>query len=63
MGKSKAKQNNSPCIDVCEFSAPHGWCVGCGRTRQECKQWKGMKPYARNALLSQLKKRLSRLEG
>ena len=55
------KRHDSPCIDVCEFSGPKGWCVGCGRTRQECNEWKRMKPYTRQALLKQLKKRLTRI--
>lgn len=55
------KQNKSPCIDVCRFSGPRGWCTGCGRTREECLQWRSMKPYARNAVLRELKKRLARM--
>ena len=55
------KQNKSPCIDVCQFTGPRGWGVGCGRTREECKQWKSMKPYARHAVLRELNKRLLRM--
>jgi predicted Fe-S protein YdhL (DUF1289 family) len=55
------KANKSPCIDVCQFSGPQGWCIGCGRTRDECQQWKSMKPYARQAVLRELKKRLARM--
>ena len=36
----KVKKPKSPCIDVCEFSGPNGWCVGCGRTREETARWK-----------------------
>jgi len=36
------KKNKSPCIDICEFSGPNGWCLGCGRTRDECDRWKKM---------------------
>ena len=39
------KKPKSPCIDVCNFSGPNGWCLGCGRTRNECQRWKKMKPY------------------
>ncbi|MCG8314097.1 MAG: DUF1289 domain-containing protein [Pseudomonadales bacterium] len=52
------KRHKSPCIDVCEFSGPHGWCLGCGRTRQECQKWKAMKPYAKNILQKELQKRM-----
>ncbi|EOD78296.1 hypothetical protein D515_03079 [Grimontia indica] len=55
------KRNQSPCIDVCDFSGPKGWCLGCGRTREECQKWKGMKPYDKNALQKELKKRMSKL--
>ena len=56
------KRNQRPCIDVCKFPGPRGWCIGCGRTREECQQWKSMKTYARNALLRELRKRMARLE-
>ncbi|QPJ62517.1 MAG: DUF1289 domain-containing protein [Candidatus Nitronauta litoralis] len=52
------KRQKSPCIDVCEFSGPKGWCLGCGRTRPECRKWKEMKPYDRNILQKKLKKRM-----
>ncbi|MBC8285270.1 MAG: DUF1289 domain-containing protein [Nitrospinae bacterium] len=52
------KRDKSPCIDVCEFSGSNGWCLGCGRTRQECRKWKEMKPYTRNILQKELKKRM-----
>ena len=34
------KSPKSPCIDVCKFSGQNGWCIGCGRTREECQKWK-----------------------
>ena len=58
-----AKRQRSPCIDVCEFSGPKRWCIGCGRTRKECRDWYGMKPSARLALERELRKRLSRIEA
>ena len=57
----KMKRDKSPCIDVCNFSSPKGWCRGCGRTRLESKNWKSMKPYAKKNLQKQLKKRLKNL--
>ncbi|MEQ5843453.1 DUF1289 domain-containing protein [Paraburkholderia acidicola] len=33
----------SPCIDICKFDSKTGLCVGCLRTRDECKSWKKMK--------------------
>ena len=39
------KKAKSPCIDVCKFIGPNGWCLGCGRTRNETRKWKSLKPY------------------
>ena len=55
------KRRKSPCIDICEFSGPNGWCLGCGRTRHECQRWKKMKPYEANILEKELKKRMLQL--
>ena len=30
----------NPCIDVCKFDKKSGWCIGCGRSKDECKAWK-----------------------
>ncbi|MBF9003190.1 MULTISPECIES: DUF1289 domain-containing protein [Vibrio] len=57
------KKAKSPCIDICDFSAPNGWCVGCGRTREECSNWKKMKPYALNILRKELPKRMSQIKA
>ena len=57
------KRNNSPCVDVCKFSGKNGWCLGCGRTRVECKKWKSMKPYAKILLFKDLKIRLSQINS
>jgi len=55
------KKRKSPCIDVCEFTGPSGWCLGCGRTRAECARWKKMKPYEANAIEKDLARRLSKI--
>ena len=52
------KSQKSPCIDVCKFTGQHGWCIGCGRTREECQKWKKMKPFDVKAIQKQLKKRM-----
>ena len=52
------KPAKSPCIDICDFSGPKGWCLGCGRTRSECDKWKKMRPYDIKVLQGQLQKRL-----
>ena len=52
------KKPKSPCIDVCNFSGPSAWCLGCGRTRKECQWWKKMKPYEIKNITNELNKRL-----
>ncbi|MEZ8724017.1 DUF1289 domain-containing protein [Vibrio pomeroyi] len=50
-------------MDMCDFSNSKGWCLGCGRTREECKAWKSMKPYAINTLKKELQKRKSQMKA
>ncbi|WP_194090527.1 DUF1289 domain-containing protein [Vibrio hibernica] len=56
------KKQKNPCIDVCDFSTCKGWCLGCGRTREECKKWKVLKPYNLNILKKELPNRLSQIK-
>ncbi|MGK0250285.1 MAG: putative Fe-S protein YdhL (DUF1289 family) [Oleispira sp.] len=56
------KNKKTPCIDACDFSSAKGWCLGCGRTRKECQQWKAMTPYGVNILQKELKKRMHHLK-
>ena len=58
-----SKRKKSPCIDVCKYLGPKGWCVACGLTSKESKGWKAMKPYARNSLLKQLQRRQSEIQA
>ena len=55
------KKRKSPCIDVCEFTGPNGWCLGCGRPREECARWKKMKPYEANSIEKELKRRMAKI--
>lgn len=55
------KRRKSPCIDICEFSGPNGWCLGCGCSRQECQKWKKLKPYEIIILQKEIKKRMSQI--
>ena len=55
------KKHKSPCIDFCEFSGPSGWCLGCGRTREECVRWKKMKPYEANIIVKELVRRKAKI--
>ena len=56
------KQRKSPCIDICNFTGPKGWCVGCGRTKEESRKWRNLKPYDKIKILKNLKKRMQVLE-
>ena len=52
------KSVKSPCIDICNFSGRNGWCLGSGRTREECRKWKNLRPYDRKIIENSLKKRM-----
>lgn len=56
------KQPKSPCVNKCDFSGVNGWCLACGRTLEECKRWKKMKPYDRNTLEKKLQKRMVKMK-
>ena len=53
------KRKGSPCKDICQFSQKSVWCKGCGRTREEAKKWRSMKPFAKKALLKDLTRRMT----
>ena len=55
------KNRKSPCIEICQFTGPSGWCIGCGRTRAECAKWKKMKPYEANKIENELKQRMAKM--
>jgi predicted Fe-S protein YdhL (DUF1289 family) len=55
------KKRKSPCIDICEFTGPGGWCIGCGRTREECAKWKKMKPFEVKMIERDLKRRMVKI--
>ncbi|MGB0446692.1 MAG: DUF1289 domain-containing protein [Pseudomonadales bacterium] len=57
------KRKPSPCINICDYSGPKGWCLGCGRTRQESKNWSSIKPYDKNFLLKELDKRMRKIKA
>ena len=56
------KRKNSPCIDICQFSGKNGWCRGCGRTRDEARRWKSLKPFAKTAILKDLTRRIATIK-
>jgi uncharacterized protein len=52
----------SPCIKICEFDKKTGLCIGCLRTKDECKQWKKMKDKHRVRIIDERPKRKAQLE-
>lgn len=51
----------SPCIAVCRLERRRGWCIGCGRTRDEIAQWGGMDNARRQRVMDGLPVRLAQL--
>ena len=50
----------SPCTGYCRFDPDTGWCLGCARSRADCRDWK-LRPETRPGLLRRLKDRLRAL--
>lgn len=53
----------SPCKDVCIFDQATGWCIGCGRTLKECRNWHSAPRRELRALSAALPKRLRELQS
>ncbi|MFL9889620.1 DUF1289 domain-containing protein [Paraburkholderia sp. RL17-383-BIF-A] len=51
----------SPCIDICKFDGKTGFCIGCLRTRDECKSWKKMKDKHRRKIIEDRSRREHKL--
>jgi uncharacterized protein len=52
----------NPCISVCKFDSKTGFCVGCLRTRDECKEWKKMKNKRRQKMIDDRPRREQKLD-
>ena len=53
----------SPCTLVCTIDTASGWCLGCGRTRDEIAGWTHFTPAERRAVMALLPDRLVQLDG
>lgn len=51
----------SPCIELCRFDGKTGFCLGCLRTREECREWKKMKDIRRHEILRDRRRREAKL--
>jgi hypothetical protein len=56
-----SRSASSPCIDVCRFDPQTGWCIGCGRTLDEARQWRKLPPFHRQRIERELARRLRNL--
>nr|WP_245200212.1 DUF1289 domain-containing protein [Herbaspirillum sp. LeCh32-8] len=54
-----SKEVESPCTSLCKLK--HEVCVGCGRTKDEIKKWKGMKHKDKKATVERASVRLKEL--
>ncbi|MGA1808860.1 DUF1289 domain-containing protein [Sphingobium sp. WW5] len=53
----------SPCIELCGFDASSGWCRGCGRSREEVRRWRNLRPGEACKVSADLPQRLSKLRA
>ncbi|MEP9402717.1 DUF1289 domain-containing protein [Sphingomonas sp. VNH70] len=53
----------SPCVLVCSIDTATGWCLGCGRTRDEIAAWTAIDGAARRAVMAQLPERMALLDA
>lgn len=52
---------DSPCILVCSIDEASGFCVGCGRTRDEIAGWISYTEEERRSVMAALPKRMAAL--
>ena len=52
----------SPCIGICQLDVATGWCLGCGRTRDELDGWRDLPMSAQETIWARLPERLTRLQ-
>lgn len=53
----------SPCTKVCEIHVASGWCLGCGRSRDEIADWLYTGDAEKRAILARLPARLRGLRS
>jgi len=52
----------SPCIELCQFDGKTGFCLGCLRTPDECREWRKMTPFRRQEILRERPRRQAKLQ-
>jgi len=48
----------TPCVKICVVDPETGFCIGCGRTRDEIAGWLGFEPAQRHAIIGRLDERV-----
>lgn len=51
----------TPCVKICVVDPETGYCIGCGRSRDEIGGWLGMSAEQRRAVMTQLAERVEGL--
>ena len=51
----------TPCIKICVVDPDTGFCIGCGRTRDEIGAWLAMAAEERRTVMQQLPERVATL--
>lgn len=51
----------TPCIKVCVVDPETGFCIGCGRTRDEIAGWLDYRPSKRHQIMQTLPERVATL--
>ncbi|MEC5162883.1 uncharacterized protein ACFDR9_003628 [Janthinobacterium sp. CG_23.3] len=52
----------SPCIELCAFDGPTGFCLGCTRTLEEARAWKKMTDFKRHQIINDSARRKKKIE-
>lgn len=61
MTSDRFSEIETPCIKICVVEPETGFCIGCGRTRQEIGDWISMSPTARHDVIARLPERVATL--
>jgi uncharacterized protein len=51
----------TPCVKICVVDPETGFCIGCGRTRQEIGSWLGLSAEQRRQVMGGLPERVATL--
>jgi predicted Fe-S protein YdhL (DUF1289 family) len=61
MSQHPVTQIKSPCIKLCVIEPESGFCIGCGRSRDEIACWMSYSAAQRDVIMLELPQRLTNL--